>query len=144
MLKVVLDANIFVSALINPHGKPAQILNYVFENKIRLFTSSSIIEELERVLSYSRLMKRHGLEKEELKEFISALLSIMSLVEERKTIEVIMDDPSDNKYLSCALNAKVDFIVSGNVHLLNLKECEGIRITTPAQLLEIMEREEKA
>lgn len=144
MLKVVLDANIFVSALINPHGKPAQILNYVFENKIRLFTSSSIIEELERVLSYSRLMKRHGLEKEELKEFISALLSIMSLVEERKTIEVIMDDPSDNKYLSCALNAKVDFIVSGNVHLLNLKEYEGIRITTPAQLLEIMEREEKA
>jgi len=144
MLKVVLDANIFVSALINPHGKPAQILNYVFENKIRLFTSSSIIEELERVLSYSRLMKRHGLEKEELKEFISDLLSIMSLVEERKTIEVIMDDPSDNKYLSCALNAKVDFIVSGNVHLLNLKEYEGIRITTPAQLLEIMEREEKA
>lgn len=144
MLKVVLDANIFVSALINPHGKPAQILNYVFENKIRLFTSSSIIEELERVLSYSRLMKRHGLEKEELKEFISALLSIMSLVEERKTIEVIMDDPSDNKYLSGALNAKVDFIVSGNVHLLNLKEYEGIRITTPAQLLEIMEREEKA
>jgi len=144
MLKVVLDANIFVSALINPHGKPAQILNYVFENKIRLFTSSSIIEELERVLSYSRLMKRHGLEKEELKEFISDLLSIMSLVEERKTIEVIMDDPSDNKYLSCALNAKVDFIVSGNVHLLNLKEYEGIRIATPAQLLEIMEREEKA
>lgn len=144
MLKVVLDANIFVSALINPHGKPAQILNHVFENKIRLFTSPSIIEELERVLSYSRLMKRHGLEKEELKEFISDLLSIMSLVEEKKTIEVIMDDPSDNKYLSCALNAKADFIVSGDVHLLNLKEYEGIRITTPAQLLEIMEKEGEA
>jgi len=144
MLKVVLDANIFVSALINPHGKPAQILNYVFENKIRLFTSPSIIEELERVLSYSRLMKRHGLEEEELKEFISELLSIMPLTEEEKIIKVIMEDLSDNKYLSCALNAKVDFIVSGDVHLLNLGQYEEIRITTPAQLLEIMEREEKA
>ncbi len=143
MLKIVLDTNVLVSALINPHGKPTQILNYVFENKIRLFTSPSIIEELERVLSYPRLMKRHGLEKEELKEFTFDLLSIMSLVEEKETIEVIMEDPSDNKYLSCAFNTKADFVVSGDVHLLNLKEYEGIPIITPAQLLEIMEREEK-
>ncbi len=143
MLKIVLDTNVLVSALINPHGKPAQILNYVFENKIRLFTSPSIIEELERVLSYPRLMKRHGLEKEELKEFTFDLLSIMSLVEEEETIEVIMEDPSDNKYLSCAFNTKADFIVSGDVHLLNLKEYGGIPIITPAQLLEIMEKEER-
>jgi len=143
MLKIVLDTNVLVSALINPHGKPAQILNYVFENKIRLFTSPSIIEELERVLSYPRLMKRHGLEKEELKEFTFDLLSIMSLVEEKETIEVIMEDPSDNKYLSCAFNTKADFIVSGDVHLLKLKEHEGIPIITPAQLLEIMGREER-
>ena len=143
MLKIVLDTNVLVSALINPHGKPAQILNYVFENKIRLFTSPSIIEELERVLSYPKLVKRHGLVKEELKEFVFDLLSIMSLVEEKETIEVIMEDPSDNKYLSCAFNTKADFIVSGDVHLLNLKEYEGIPIITLAQLLEIMEREEK-
>ena len=141
MLKIVLDTNVLVSALINPHGKPAQIINYVFENKTRLFTSLSIIEELERVLSYPKLMKRHGLEKEELKEFISDLLSIMPLIEEEKTVEAILDDPSDNKYLSCALNAKADFIVSGDVHLLSLGEYEGIKIVTPAQFLETMERE---
>jgi len=83
------------------------------------------------------------LEKEELKEFIFDLLSIMSLVEEEKTIEVIMEDPSDNKYLSCAFNTKADFIVSGDIHLLNLKEYGGIPIITPAQLLEIMEKEER-
>ncbi|PIU23745.1 MAG: putative toxin-antitoxin system toxin component, PIN family [Chloroflexi bacterium CG08_land_8_20_14_0_20_45_12] len=80
MFKIVLDTNVLVSALINPHGKPAQIINYVFENKIRLFTSPSIMEELERVLSYPKLMKRHGLNSEELKEFICDLLSIMSLI----------------------------------------------------------------
>ena len=143
MLKIVLDTNVLVSALINPHGKPAQILNYVFENRIRLFTSPSIIEELERALSYPKLVKRHGLVKEELKEFVFDLLSIMPLAEEEKTIEVIKEDPSDNKYLSCALSAKADFIVSGDVHLLNLGQYEGIQLITPAQLLEIMEREEK-
>ena len=143
MFKIVLDTNVLVSALINPHGKPAQIINYVFENKIRLFTSPSIMEELERVLSYPKLMKRHGLNSEELKEFICDLLSIMSLIEEEKIIEVIMEDPSDNKYLSCAIDAKVDFIISGDIHLLNLGEYEGIRIVTPAQFLEIMEREKE-
>ena len=140
MLKIVLDANVFASALINPHGKPAQILNYVFENKIRLFTSPSIIEELQRVLSYPKLVKRHGLEKEELKKFVSDLLSIMALVEGKKAIEVIVEDPTDNNYLSCALDAKADFIVSGDMHLLNLREHEGIQIVTPTQFLEMLEK----
>ena len=143
MLKVVLDANIFVSALINPHGKPAQILDYVFENRIRLFISLPIVEELERVLSYPKLANRHRLEGEELKEFVSYLLSITSLVKEEPVIEAILDDPSDNKYLSCAINAKADFIVSGDVHLLNLGEYGGTQIITPAQLLEIMKRERR-
>ena len=141
MLKIVLDSNVFVSALINPRGKPAQILNYVFESKVRLFTSPSIIEELERVLSYPKLVKRHGLEKEELKKFVSDLLSILSLVEGKKAIEVIVEDPADNNYLSCALDAKADFIVSGDIHLLNLREYEGIQIITPAQFLEMLEKE---
>ena len=141
MLKIVLDTNVFVSALINPRGKPAQILNYVFESKVRLFTSPSIIEELERVLSYPKLVKRHGLEKEELKKFVSDLLSILSPVEGKKAIEVIVEDPADNNYLSCALDAKADFIVSGDIHLLNLREYEGIQIITPAQFLEMLEKE---
>jgi len=141
MLKIVLDANVFVSALINPRGKPAQILNYVVENKVRLFTSPSIIEELERVLSYPKLVKRHGLEKRELKKFVSDLLSILSLIEGKKAIEVIAEDPADNNYLSCAVDAKADFIVSGDIHLLNLREYEGIQIITPAQFLEMLEKE---
>ncbi|GAF75782.1 unnamed protein product [marine sediment metagenome] len=140
MLRIVLDANVFVSALINPRGKPAQVLNYVFENKIRLFTSPSIIEELQRVLSYPKLVERHGLEKGELKEFVSDLLSIMALVEGKKAINVIVEDPADNNYLSCALDAKADFIVSGDIHLLNLREYEGTQIITPTQFLEMLEK----
>jgi putative PIN family toxin of toxin-antitoxin system len=142
MFKIVLDTNILVSALINPHGSPAQIIDYVFENRIRLFISPSIVAELGRVLSYPKLIKRHGLGKEKLKEFISDLLSIMLLIQGEETIKVITKDPSDNKYLSCALNAKADFIISGDVHLLKLGEYRGIQIVTAAQFLDTMEREE--
>ena len=138
MLKVVLDANVFASALINPHGKPAEILDYVFENRVRLFASLSIIEELGRVLSYPKLVDRHGLQKREIEGFIYDLLSIVALVEEGDTIEVIKEDPSDNKYLSCALKAKADFILSGDEHLLNLGSYKGIQIVTPARFLETM------
>ena len=138
MLKIVLDANVFASALINPHGKPAEILDYVFENRVRLFASSSIIEELKRVLSYPKLVDRHRLQKGEIEEFIYDLLSIVALVEEGDTIEVIKEDPSDNKYLSCALKAKADFIVSGDAHLLNLGSYKGIQIVTPVRFLEMM------
>lgn len=144
MLKIVVDTNVLVSALINPHGSPARIIDYAFEGKIRLFISPPIVEELERVLSYPNLMKRHGLVREQLKEFVSDLLSTMLLVEGEEAIEVITEDPSDNKYLSCALNAKADLIISEDVHLLKLEEYRGIQIVTAAQFLEIREREEKA
>lgn len=139
MFKVVLDANIFASALMNPHGKPAEILNYVFENRVQLFASLSIIEELERVLSYPKLVNRHGLKKREIEEFIYDLLSIVALVKEEDTVEVIKEDPSDNKYLSCALKGRTDFIISGDEHLLNLGSYKGIQIVTPARFLEMME-----
>ena len=73
-----------------------------------------------------------------MKEFVSDLLSIMLLIEKEKKTEVIMEDPSDNKYLSCTLNEKVDFTISGDIHLLNLGEYKGIQIVTPAQFLKIM------
>ncbi len=133
-----------VSALIDPHGRPAQIMDYVLGGKIRLFVSPSIVTQLERVLGYPKLLKRHGLKREELGEFISDLLSVMLLIESEETIELITEDPSDNKYLSCALNAKADFIMSGDVHLLKLGEYRGVQTVTATEFLEIMERQEKA
>lgn len=141
MLKVVLDANVFVSALINPHGKPAQILDHALENKIRVFVSSPIIEEFERVLRYPKLMDRHGLEEGEIGEFIYDLLNAAALTEEGNATGVIKGDPSDDKYLSCVVAAKADFIVSGDEHLLSLREYRRIPIVTSSKFLEILEEE---
>jgi len=141
MLKVVLDNDVLISALLNPHGTPAKILNHALKNRIRLSTSASIIEEQERILSYPKLVKRHGLAKEELEEFLAGLLITTSLIEKETTIKVLKESPRGNTYLSCALNGRADFIISGDEHLLNLGEYQGIQIISPARFLDIMERE---
>ena len=141
MLKVILDTPVFVSALLNPHGKAAQILNCIVKDGIRLFASPSITEERDRVLRYPKLAKRHGLKKTELEEFIADLPVITSLVEETREVLVVTEAPWSHKYLSCALSGRADLIISRDSLLLDLKEFEGVQITTPARVLELVARE---
>jgi len=141
MLKVVLDNDVLVSALINPHGKPPKILNHVLKNRVRLFTSPSIMEQLERALAVPKLPKRHRLAQAELEESIAGLLVTTSLIEKETTIKTMKQCPWGNTYLSCALNGRADFIISEHKQLLNLGEYQGTQITSPAQFLDIMQRE---
>jgi predicted nucleic acid-binding protein len=50
----------------------------------------------------------------------------------------VLDDPDDDQVLACALAAKVEFIVSGDRHLLDLKEQQGIRMVTAAEIVRIL------
>ena len=50
-------------------------------------------------------------------------------------INVITEDPDDNKILECAIEAKATFIVSGDRHLLDLVEFRGIKILTPTAFI---------
>jgi predicted nucleic acid-binding protein len=47
-------------------------------------------------------------------------------------------DKTDNKYIECGLTARVDYIISGDIHLLEVKEYENIKIVTAKEYLEIM------
>ena len=53
-------------------------------------------------------------------------------------IAVIASDLSDNRYLQCALAGEAQYIVSGDGHLLDLKEYRGIRILTPAEFVMLL------
>jgi len=141
MLKVVLDTHVFVSALINPHGKSARIFDHILKNGVRLFSSPAMVEERERVIRHPKLAKRHGLKGEELGEFIADLPVITSLIEEKKTLEMMKAYGWHDKYLSCAASGRADFIVSADSSLLQLGEYEGTQITTPDQLTELFENE---
>lgn len=74
---------------------------------------------------------------------IQEIESISDLVVASRSIDVVQADPYDNMILERALAGKVDYIVSGDSHLLDLGEFEGIRIITPAQMLEAWNNDKK-
>jgi predicted nucleic acid-binding protein len=53
----------------------------------------------------------------------------------RIALDVIHDDPDDNRILECAVAGHADVIVSGDRHLLRLKSYEGIPIVRPVDFL---------
>lgn len=138
MLRVVLDANIFVSAVLKPHSNIARIFEWVKEDKIRLVLSHDILSEIAAVLLYPKIRKRHRQTQKEIEEFLRNTIRVSILIPGKSHTDTIKEDPSDNKYLSAALEARADFIISGDHHLKDLKTFQGIRILDPSTFLLLM------
>jgi putative PIN family toxin of toxin-antitoxin system len=136
MIRVVIDANVFVSAALKPHSKPAQIIDLVKEGKIALVISHTILEELKRVFRYPKIRKELCLTESEIDEALAEIAQAAILMPGKIQIRAIKDDPEDNRYLECAVEGQADFIISGDKHLLNLKTYQGITIVTPMVFLD--------
>ncbi len=142
MIRAVFDTNVFISALFNPKRPPAQLLELALQGKIRLIVSPQLIEEIERVLTYpkiKKLLKKRKAASEEVIEGLSKTLQVALLTPGELSVAAIYDDPADDMVLACAVEGNADFIISGDKHLLNLRNYQGIKIVTPAQFLESLQ-----
>lgn len=140
MLKVVLDANIFVSAVLKPQSNLAGIFELIKENRIKLILSGDILSEIKAVLLYPKIRRRHRRTPKEIDKFLKETVRVGILAPGKLIVEKIKDDPEDNKYLSAAVEMKADFIVSGDRHLKDLKIFQGIRILDPSTFLNFIAR----
>jgi putative PIN family toxin of toxin-antitoxin system len=137
-MQVVLDVNVLVSAVISSRGAPAQILRLWEEERFDLVVSPQILDELERVIHYPRIQQRYNLQEAEVTRFLQFIRSGALVVEPKVEITAIERDPSDNRYLECAVEGRASYIVSGDQHLLDLKEFEGIVILPPAGFVAVL------
>ncbi len=138
-MKAVLDVGPFISATINPHGHPGQILTAWREGKFELVTSHPILADLRRVLADPRIRKRHQWSDEQIDRFVQLLASAALLTPGRHTVHVVTADPTDDKILACAEEGQVDYIVASDVkHVLALGSYAGIPIVRPRQFLDIL------
>ena len=80
-------------------------------------------------------MKRHRQSAEYIKSFIEKIRSAAIITGGKLKVDAITKDPSDNKYLSCALEGRADFIISGDRHLKDLKSYKNIVIVDPGTFL---------
>ena len=66
------------------------------------------------------------------------------IVEGKGMVDIIKDDPSDNKYLACAYEGEADYMVSGDHHLLNIEAYEEIEILKVKTFLSVWEKESES
>jgi putative PIN family toxin of toxin-antitoxin system len=138
MTRAVLDANVLVSAILSPHGAPAQVLLACRAQAFDLLISPASLDELDRVLRYPKLARRHGWSKSERRAFLFSLAAFSIPTPGNLTVRVVEDDPDDDRYLACATEGGADYIVSGDRHLLEIREYQGIPILTPRAFLTIL------
>lgn len=136
-MRVVLDTNIFVSSLITAKGNPVKIVRWWLEGKYDLLVSQPIIDEILRVTSYQRLQKKYARVRENRLEFVTLIKEQATLIEPEKVLSII-DDESDNRYVECALAGNARYIISGDDHLLELKEFEGVLMVNPATFVTLV------
>ena len=135
MNKAVFDTNVYISAL-GFGGIPEQLLELATGpgRQFQLYTSHDILKEIMKVLGSDKFK----FTKEEIADAISVIDDAADVVSPTVRLNIIKHK-TDNRILECAVKARVDYIVSGDRHLLGLKEYKGIRSITPAQFLKILE-----
>ena len=129
MKKVLADTNVLISALLFG-GQPRQVLKLAIEKKIFLISSPALLIELMGVLG-----RKFGWEDKKLQVLEKRLRKLVILIEPKQTVDIIKDDPADNRVLECAQAGRVDFIVSGDKHLLTISKFKGVSILSPAEFL---------
>ena len=134
-MKLVLDTNTVISGLLW-HGAPRQVLDLARSGSIALFTSPELLAELEDVLGRKKFAARLRMAQVTVDELVYGYAALATTIRAAKIEPVIKADPDDDIVLACAVAAKAEIIASGDSHLLDLKEYEGIRILTVNQVLE--------
>lgn len=137
-LKVVIDTKVIISAAISPYGHPAKIFEMLLLGEIENFTSEEMLEELIDVLHREEIAEKMS---ESQREFMIHHAEIFSVkLKPTEKMQVISEDPDDDKIVECAVFAGAQYIISGDEHLLKLHEFRGIKMVTPAYFCSIMER----
>lgn len=128
MLKVVIDTNIFVSSFFG--GVPREVINYWKTGKITLCLSQPIIEE------YLEVLNRLGLKnKDEIQNITRLFAQGYNSIFTAKTpiLNIVQDDPDDNKFLECAVALDSKIIISGDKHLTGIIKYIDISIMSPRE-----------
>lgn len=128
-VRAVIDTNLFISGFFANQGYTFQLQELWVNGAFELAVSEKILKEIRNTLHKPSIRNKLLIDKGEGFEIIElirekAIIATEDLYETDK----IKKDYSDNKFLACALEAKADYIVSGDNHLLEIKHFHGIQI----------------
>jgi putative PIN family toxin of toxin-antitoxin system len=134
MVRVVVDTNILVSALIN-RGKPRRLVLKLLEEHT-VILSRQILAELADVLTRDKFIVKTS----QVDKFLAILVRKSKVVTPSSRFKIIKEGPDDDVVLNTAYAGKAEYIVTGDMHLLALKEFKRIKIVKVTHLFESLRK----
>lgn len=128
-MRLVLDTNVLVSALLSPHGPPARILDWTLAGEFLLLVDDRILDEYRRVLQRSKF----GFDPRDVRTLLAVLTSLAEHVT-AAPLDLELPDPDDLPLLEIAVSAKADALVTGNArHFRPLRGRHRVTVVSPAR-----------
>ena len=140
MWRVVLDNAALTSALLNPHGKSAQLLDYAFRGKLRLFTSERMLTAEARVLKHRGLRSYHTLKDKDLTALMADLPVLLCLVPGGKPQRRGTKGWKATELMNCASQSRADFVVTANPDALANVRMSETQVVRVDQLVKLVDR----
>jgi putative PIN family toxin of toxin-antitoxin system len=127
-MKIVLDTNILISATIWEGSVAQKILFKLIDLNTQIYLSKEIILEYENVL-----IRDFKYSKEEVESVVNNILKFSTLIIPTIHVNIVKNDPADNKIIDCAIEASAEYIITYDKHLLKIARYKNIQIVTPEE-----------
>jgi hypothetical protein len=132
-MKVVFDTNVLISATLWDKSVSQKLLFKLIQENIQIFSSVEILSEYQKVLE-----RDFEYSPEQISYKLGVLVHFLKIIETNRTLEIIKEDPTDNRILECAIDSYSDYIITYDKHLLKIRTIGEIKIRTPEEMLGIL------
>jgi putative PIN family toxin of toxin-antitoxin system len=137
LLRAVLDANVYISAIIQPGGTPGRLVErFLRDAAFGIVLSPAVVDEVLRALAYPRVRKL--LRGVDAQLWFEDIVVLADLVAGAQQVSGVCEDPDDDKYVAAALEGRATYLVTGDQAFLALKEHAGVAIVTPRSFLDLL------
>jgi putative PIN family toxin of toxin-antitoxin system len=127
-MRAVLDTNVLISSVIST-GVPHEIVVKGFSSEYQIIVSVATLTEFrDTLLKYP---EKFQMDEEDIQQEVETIRYFAEFVDPDEEITAVEDDPDDDKFLEAAVAGNVDYIVSGDRHLLDLESFQEIDIVEP-------------
>jgi putative PIN family toxin of toxin-antitoxin system len=135
-MRMVLDTNVLISALINPGGSPDQLVQHWEAGDFTLVTSAAQLDEVKRVLGYVKLER--FIRPDQASRLVANLYRLAAFADELPVVNASADE-SDNVILATAIAGRASYVATGDkCDLLGLKQVQGVAVVTVRDAIELL------
>jgi uncharacterized protein len=139
-MRAVADTNVVISGLLW-RGASRQVLDLARAGRVDLFTSPTLLLELGKVLQRKKFSRRLAAADVHAEDLVLGYAALAVVIRPPSIGRVVEADPDDDAVLACAVAARANFVISGDRHLLSLREFRNIRVLAPSPFLDLSSRQ---